>query len=653
MKTMYRSVLSICLVVVLLFSCMCLNGLALSLLPIYTSGDYVYEEHYTDSYVIIRGYKKQTDVFTIPGFLDGKPVGAISHTFFMDHKFNSFVVNSDNLFFKVVNGVLYDRSGEILIRVPNNFQGKLVIPKGVTTISSYAFYQCENLTEVVFPQGLKTIEGYAFSECEKIRKISFPESLQYIGDSAFADCIKLETITIPDKTEVSFDVFNNTLYMNREKNWQNGVLYIGNHLISAQKLTESAYTIKEGTLSIAAEAFQGITTLNKVVIPNSVTDIGIWAFAGCSNLTTVVTPQKGCNVSTEAFKNVPSAPDSSVPNKSDLVYYGTILGEVQAKSNAKDSTFYIPSGTTVVAASAFGMNFPYEEIWIPDSLITFALQIFSYDSKVVAFKLQGNNPYFTVIDGVLYNKEVTKLIRCPPGKESISIPQSVTEIASYAFAHCRKMKKIVLPKGVKNIGDSAFYSCEQLTELSIPQSAQKIDFSSVIIDCTRLKKVSIPQNVTRLTAMWYFNDLEIEQIPYGVKYIAPEYLRDEVFLRVYSNSFALEFAKHYGVKYKITKEGPKPVTSKVEKPISNSPASSVISNPQETVSSVVETLKPQEQEAGYEQPIEVETPTELLQTPTNVLGQTPSSNRWIWIACGGGVVIVSVVAFWVWRKKIK
>ncbi len=652
MKAMVRSTLSICLVVVLLFSCMCLNGLALDLIPIFNCGDYVYETHYAGDYAIIRGYEKQGNTLTIPGFLDGKPVGAFDFHFFRNHKFSSFVVESNNLFFKVVDGVLYDRSGENLIRVPNNYKGKLVIPKGVTTINANALYQCNKLTEVIFPQGLTTIESYAFAECGSIKKISFPRSLKYIGDNAFEDCTQLETITIPDETQISFDVFDNTRYMNQEKNWKNGVLYIGNHLVSAQKLTATSYTVKQGTISIVSRAFKDITTLTKVVIPDSVKRIGNWAFDGCSNLTTVVTPKTGCDVKIGAFDGVPSAPDESVPRRNDLTYYGTILMKVETESKPKESVFYIPSDTTVVAEGAFDMDFPYEEIWIPNSLTTFEPFVFSnYNSELTAYKIQQDNPYFTVIDGVLYNKEVTTLIHCPPKKDSIVIPQSVTKIAPAAFSFCKKLTEIVLPNGLLTIGKEAFSYCENLKKLSIPQSVGNLDLGSVINNCTRLETVSIPKNVTRLTGTYsYPHSLQIEQIPYGVKYIAPEYLRDKVHLRVYSNSFALEFAKQYGVKYKITKQGPKPVTSKVEKPIASSPASSVVSKPQETVSSVVETLKPQEQEAGYEQPIGVETPTEPLQTPTNAPQQPQSANLWIWIACGGAVIL-GVVAFWLWRKR--
>ena len=648
MKTRYRSMVSVCMAVVLLFSCMCLNGLALSPVETYVSGQYRYKIHHTNSCAEIVELNGKTDTLIIPGYLEGIPVGYFDVSFFMDYRFNRFVVEPNNLFIKVVNGVLYDRSGEVLICVPNNFSGKFVIPQKVKTIASYAFYCCRNLTAVEFPKNLKTIESNAFFGCQNLKKISIPKGVKEIGQQAFSDCTQLESVTISEETVVYSSAFFNTAFMN--KNLQNGVLYIGNQLVSAENLTDSSYTIKQGTVSISPLAFAINQTLTNVVIPDSVKRIGHLAFLGCTNLTTVVMPSKGCYIERNAFYESPVADSDLVSHPSGMTYYGTVLMKVEVEENPKESTFVIPSGTTALGAEVTVVGFPCETVWIPNSLMVFNPHAFGYGCAITQYKVNQDNPYFTVIDGVLYNKEITTLIRCPQGKTSVTIPKSVTAIAPYAFESCEKIKNIKLPKGIKTIGESAFSSCEALETLSIPEGVIDLDLGEVISSCMNLKSLDIPQSVSRLSSIFnYPYNLKINQVPLGISYIAPEYLKEGTFLQVYSNSFALQFAKQYGVKYKIIKEGPKPVTSRVEKPIASSPASSVVPNPQETVSSVVEPSAPQQ--GSTEQTTKVETPTNIPETPTNATEPKQSTPPWIWIACGGGVVLLGGSALWLWRKK--
>lgn len=650
MKTMVRSILSICLAVVLLFSCMCLNGLALSPVePTYTWGEFSYRLSMGGDYAIITGITPKSQTVTVPAYFDKLPVGAISIYSPMEGNFSKFLVEPENKFFKAHKGVLYDASGEILIKVPSQYKGKLEILPSVTTIEESAAISCKGITEVVFPKGLKTIGLCAFASCIGLRNLSLPEGLELIHSEAFYQCSNLATITMGDKTRVSAKVFHQTAFWNNSANWENGVLYLGETLLSAQKLTASSYTVKKGTVSIGYGAFEDITSLTEIIIPNSVKEIGELAFWDCINLKKVVIPENGCVATSGSFENVPPAPAETIYPRDGLFYYGTILVKSEEERNGR-KTFNIPPGTTVVADGAFlSGDFKYEEIWIPASLRHFPFEGLS--DTMQTYTVEKGNPYFTAIDGVLYNKEVTTLLRCPQGKTSVTIPESVTAIAPNAFAYCHQLKEVVLPKGLKTIGERAFYDCDLLEKVNIPNGVANLDLALAFGECSRLREVTLPNTLTRLTAPNYscFR-INFTQIPYGVKYIAPTYLRIENPLQVYSNSFALQFAKQYGVKYKITKEGPKPVTSRVEKPIASSPASSEAVSPKnETVSSVVEPSAPQQ--GSTEQTTKVETPTNIPETPTNATQPKQFTPPWIWIACGGGVVLLGGSALWLWRKK--
>jgi len=77
---------------------------------------------------------------------------------------------------------------------------------------------------------------------------------------------------------------------------------------------------------------------------------------------------------------------------------------------------------------------------------------------------------------VLFNKQKTVLIMYPTGKPetNYSIPVSVTDIASNAFANCLNLVSIVIPSNVISIGDVAFYNCKGLTSITIPLSVIRV-----------------------------------------------------------------------------------------------------------------------------------------------------------------------------------
>ncbi len=134
-----------------------------------------------------------------------------------------------------------------------------------------------------------TIEGYpvtsigesAFYECKKLSGVTVPDTVTEIGRCAFMNCKNLIRITLPDSIErIGTDAFYGTMYSGFEGYYDDqGVLYIGNHLITAipEKL-KGEYKIKEGTICIADEAFDRCNSLTSVIVPDGVRNIGKTAF---------------------------------------------------------------------------------------------------------------------------------------------------------------------------------------------------------------------------------------------------------------------------------------------------------------------------------------------------------------------------------------
>ena len=74
--------------------------------------------------------------------------------------------------------------------------------------------------------------------------------------------------------------------------------------------------------------------------------------------------------------------------------------------------------------------------------------------------------------------------------ESVTIPDTVNEIQDYAFAECKKLKKIAIPEGVKIIGNSAFRNCSALESVTLPTSLEKI--GEYAFSASGLRSVTIP-----------------------------------------------------------------------------------------------------------------------------------------------------------------
>ena len=115
----------------------------------------------------------------------------------------------------------------------------------VTSIGSSAFKDCTSLTYITIPSSITTIGYDAFNGCSKLKKIEVPDSVTYIGS----------------------DAFDGTAFYNTVKNWKDGVLYCGNHLISA-KSDVTKITVKASTVSIAAGALDNCKSLEKINVLN-------------------------------------------------------------------------------------------------------------------------------------------------------------------------------------------------------------------------------------------------------------------------------------------------------------------------------------------------------------------------------------------------
>lgn len=121
-------------------------------------------------------------------------------------------------------------------------------------------------------------------------------------------------------------------------------------------------------------------------------------------------------------------------------------------------------------------NFPstLKVITIPPLVDDFNVNNLEACSELAKIDVSSGNRTYVSYDGMLYSHDMTKILRCPIGKEgTISIAGSVREIGEHCFAGCKKIAKLIIPNTVKIIGDYAFSGIE-IDRLTIPNSVSTI-----------------------------------------------------------------------------------------------------------------------------------------------------------------------------------
>ena len=131
---------------------------------------------------------------------------------------------------------------------------------------------------------------------------------------------------------------------------------------------------------------------------------------------------------------------------------------------------------TAIARRAFDRVGCLSSVLIPESVVDIEDLAFSNCHELAAIRVDERNPCYSGVDGVLFDKDRRRLIRCPPQcvKVQYEVPAGVTEIAEEAFLHCSELAGVTLPQGLIRIGTRAFHWCSKISALDIPDSVTEI-----------------------------------------------------------------------------------------------------------------------------------------------------------------------------------
>ena len=356
------------------------------------------------------------------------------------------------------------------------------IPVGVTSIGVSAFEACKAMTSVTIPAGVTAINANAFKDCASLSALSVPAGVSSIGDSAFEGCAKLATLSLP-----------------------NGLTTLGTAAFkNCSALT--AINLPVGLTSISEEAFMGCSAAASLSIPAGVTTIGNNAFQGCSALTAAAIPAGVTSIGDNAFQGCSALATLTLPAGLK------IIGEYAFANCAALKAASIPTSVTTIGNYAF-FRTGLTSVSIPASVTSLGANPFSGCGALTEIKAATDSKNFASVNGVLFNKDKTKLLAYPCGKtaSSYTVPSGVKTIGEHSFEYNTNLKSVTVPSGVSTIGQSAFNACTALESVTIPGSVTSIG-QCAFCDCSALKSVTIPSGVTQIADYCFYNCTALESV---------------------------------------------------------------------------------------------------------------------------------------------
>ncbi len=389
---------------------------------------------------------------------------------------------------------------------------EIEIPATVTLIGVNAFENNDDLASVTFAgenNTALTIGESAFANMTELTSLILPKRPVTIGESAFANT-GLTSVNIPSTvTSIGASAFRFTGYN------------------ATSSLASVTFENGDTPLTIGEYAFNGIA-ITELTLPNRPVTIGDNAFAKIGRFDLVA--------------------DETIPTLASVNLGGTVSIGASAFSGAAFTSIEIPASVTAIGESAFSgialasvtfrdgdgtltigdrafSSTAITSITLPKQLTEFSPSIFyagADGTQLASIGVSQNNPVYATYEGVLYTKDYSELLFCPPmnaGTDgTVTIHKDTKTIASNAFRYCADVTKInfndaavtsvgaeafrnagltsiALPDSVQTIGADAFINCHSLTSFRVPEALDAFDASSLGLE-----------NLTEITVSGENND---------------------------------------------------------------------------------------------------------------------------------------------------
>jgi len=379
--------------------------------------------------------------------------------------------------------------------------GAVVIPNKtnslrITSIGDAAFFNNSTLTSVAVGTNVANIADQAFSY-SSLTSVTLPASVTNIAFDVFHNCNELTNITVatnnPDYSSAAGVLFN-----------QNQTV-----LIQFPEGKAGSYAVPFSVTNIGIYAFFDSSNVTSVALSTNVSSIADYAFYDTPGLTAItvntnnltyssvagvlfdksqdtliaypvgnvatsyIMPNTVTNIGMEAFYSCPNLVN---------VTFGTnltIIGGAAFENSSALANIALPNSVTTISGGAFAECSGLTNITLGTGVTDIEYQALLGVPSLIAVNAAAGNPDFSSVNGILFNKNLTALVLYPAAtsETSYTVPESITNVGSYAFMDSDNLFSITLGTNVQSIGDSAFQFCFNLTSIALPNSVTNLGFS--------------------------------------------------------------------------------------------------------------------------------------------------------------------------------
>lgn len=422
-------------------------------------------------------------------------------------------IDENDTRYKSVDGIVYSKDGKKMIYCPKAKSGTVTLSDTVETIGNSALRDCDKITALKFGLNTRYIDTYDICTMNALKSVTVPTDNIYFSDDsgvlynkgktnlyvypaqktgaytmpdtvsdiyyyAFSTAEKLTELNVPAATRnLYLSYFSKTsalkaINVNENNQWHSSVNGV-------------VYNKDKTTLWYVPEKYEG-----ELSIPDTVTRIdGEYTFRNCTGITKLTIPASVTNAGDNCFDNCFSITEFAVDPESTR--FASENGCLM--NTAKDYIYAFPKGAATVT--------------IPESIVSYgrirdaatnncpnlvtlnlstnfndfnAYYKFENCPKFTTITVSANNPTYTAVDGVLYNKAKTQIVFVPGGKTgAYTAPITVTSIYDRAFKDARKLTSITFQKNFTSTFDMGYVmeNCESLTALNF--ASTNTDYATV------------------------------------------------------------------------------------------------------------------------------------------------------------------------------
>ncbi len=330
---------------------------------------------------------------------------------------------------------------------------EIILPDTITEIGSYAFKGCANLTQITLPESLENIGGYAFQNCTGLTEFTVPKNVVKIGSSMLNGCSALTKVTLP---------FAGLNLQNAEDEETNNDSTIKNIFYS---LPETLKTIEiTGGSKIPATAFEEMSTIENIILPNTITSIGESAFKGCSAVTSFTIPKTVTSISNTAFYGCSGLTEMIIPASV------TEIGEQAFYGCSGLTAITLPDGLQKLGNYALQGCSSLTELTIPDSVQEIGTGLLRSCTSLTTLTLPFIGSSVESVDSITrsYSPDFTLKTLCysyPPALTSVTVTQA-NKLPYHAFYQCTTLTDLTV-KNVSIIRREAFKGCTALENINL------------------------------------------------------------------------------------------------------------------------------------------------------------------------------------------